>query len=79
MSEPLTIPPPVRNWDMAAILAYCQRTGRDPALFLDPAPPPNPPMGVVERMAQAAVADVVRALPSHRALPALEHPDDGHE
>jgi hypothetical protein len=40
-----------RNWTPVQIRAWCAATNRNPALFLEPAPPPNPEPSVVERMA----------------------------
>jgi hypothetical protein len=39
------------EWEPDAIRAWCARTGRNPAMFLEPSPPQNPPPSVVERMA----------------------------
>lgn len=65
------------------------QTGRDPALFLVPAPPENPPPGLVERFAQAQTAEVVQALHRRGAgLPsgscaspadAADRQDEGHD
>ena len=39
------------EWGPDAIRARCAKTGRNPAWFLEPAPPPNPEPGLVERLA----------------------------
>lgn len=39
-----------REWTPATIRAWCEANGKNPALFLNPAPPPNPQPGAVERM-----------------------------
>lgn len=40
-----------RDWSRSEIVSWCERNGKNPALFLDPLPPPNPEPGIAERFA----------------------------
>lgn len=41
---------PTRDWTREEILAWCKEHGKNPAFFVSPEPPANPPAGLAERI-----------------------------